>query len=200
MAARFVDQPGERRLAMAEILDQPLIGLGFFDRVQIFALDILDQRNFERFGFVEIAHDHRDLVELRALRRPPAPFAGDDLKMRALRPHDDRLDHPARFNRPGELAQRLIVEMAARLVGMRRNLADRQQLDSRFIGRCVDRGFFLDFAHQRGQAAAQTAGLLLCWGFFAFLGLAHSLYLSAAIQAAWAVLGSLAMVSRASAI
>ena len=109
----------ERLLGMAIFVDQPLIGLGLLDRVEILALDILEQGDFERLGVVEVADDHRDFVQPRLLRRAPAPLAGDDLVAVAVRADDDRLDQPARRDRGGELVERGLVEMAARLVGMR---------------------------------------------------------------------------------
>jgi hypothetical protein len=61
------------------IRHKPLICFGFLDRIQILALDILDERDLERLDIIEFANDDRDLVKLRPLRRPPAPLAGDDL-------------------------------------------------------------------------------------------------------------------------
>ena len=101
MAARLVDQLAERFLAMAIIADQPAIGLGLLDRVEILALDILDERDLERLGVAEVADDRRNFVQPRPLRRPPAPFAGDDLEAMAVRPDDDRLDDAARRRSTG---------------------------------------------------------------------------------------------------
>ena len=44
VAARLVDEPADILLAVAMALDQLAIALGLLDRVQILALDILDQR------------------------------------------------------------------------------------------------------------------------------------------------------------
>ena len=82
MAARFVDEPAELLLGVAVVVDQALIGLCFLDRVEVLALDILDQRDLERLLVAEIADDGGDFVQPRPLRRAPAPFAGDDLEAR----------------------------------------------------------------------------------------------------------------------
>ena len=44
MAARLVDELAEGFLAVAELADQPGIGLGLFDCVEVLALDILYKR------------------------------------------------------------------------------------------------------------------------------------------------------------
>src|SRR3954465_6912069 len=119
MAARLVDDPAELFLGVAIILDQAAKGLRLRDRVQILALDVLDQGDFQGLLVAERADDRRDFVEPRALRRAPAPFAGADLAAMAVRADDDRLDPPARLDRGGELDQRLLLEDPARLAGMR---------------------------------------------------------------------------------
>ena len=52
---------GQSRCAMAEFVAQPPVSLGFFDWIQILPLDIFDERDFERFGIVEIADNCRYL-------------------------------------------------------------------------------------------------------------------------------------------
>ena len=48
---------------MPEIVDQPAIRPRLFDRVQILALDILDERNLVGCGIVEIADECGNLVQ-----------------------------------------------------------------------------------------------------------------------------------------
>ena len=50
-----------------------------FDRIEIGALDVLDDGKFERGTIIDLAHDDRDFGQPCPLRRPPAPLAGDDL-------------------------------------------------------------------------------------------------------------------------
>ena len=58
----------------------------FFDRVQVFALQILDEREFEHLLVACRAHDDRRFDQADLLRRAPAAFAGDDFEMpRGLR-------------------------------------------------------------------------------------------------------------------
>src|SRR3546814_7163237 len=95
------------------------IGLRLLDRIEVFALDILDQRDFQRFRLVEIPDDGGDAVKLRALRRPPPAFSRDDLEPAAMGTDDDRLDHSALADAVGQFLQRALVEVAAGLFGMR---------------------------------------------------------------------------------
>ena len=126
VTARFVDDPGQHFLGMPEFPRKLLICLRFLDRVKVLALDILDQRDLERSRIVEVANDDRDLVQPRALRRPPAALSRHDLIIMTMRPHDDRLDQPARRDRCREFVEQMIVEMTPRLIGMRRHRAYRQ--------------------------------------------------------------------------
>ena len=120
MTAGLVDQLGQHVLGMAEVADQPLIRLGFLDRVQILALDIFDQRDLERGGVVEVAHDNRDFMETRALGGAPAALTGNDLIGAAVRADNDGLDHAARGDRGREFVQRGFIETAAGLAGVGR--------------------------------------------------------------------------------
>jgi len=115
---------------MTELPDQALIGLRLFDRIEILALDILDQRNFQRLRLVEITDDRGDAVELRPLRRSPAPLARDDLiAINAGRANNDRLNDAARADAVGQLLQRTLVKVASRLVRMRRYRSNINELD-----------------------------------------------------------------------
>ncbi len=73
-----------------------MIGGGLLDGVEIGALDILDDGEFERLGVGHLAHHHRHVVELGHLGRAPAPLARDDLELicHALhRAHQDGLQN-----------------------------------------------------------------------------------------------------------
>ena len=118
VAARLVDELADIVLGMAVPVDQLAIALGLLDRVQILALDILDQRDLRRRRLVDLADDRRDRVQPRPLRRAPAALAGDDLKPVAVGPQQDRLEHPALGDRIGQLVDRFLAELDARLVGI----------------------------------------------------------------------------------
>jgi hypothetical protein len=112
---------------------QLAITLRLFDRVEVGALDVLDDRDFQHLGIVEVPHDDGDLVNLGPLRGPPAPFAGNDLIAVARRagPDDQRLDDTLFADRGGQLLQRVFGKGAARLIGIGVKLFDRKPLFGR---------------------------------------------------------------------
>ena len=71
---------------------QALQPLRFFERVQVFALHVLDQRHHGGGLVGHFAHEHRHLVEPGQPGGAEAPFAGDDLvAIGAHRPHQHGL-------------------------------------------------------------------------------------------------------------
>ena len=79
MAAALADGAGQILLRVLELLHQAAIALRLFQRSQILALDVLDQRDFQRLAVAEIADDDRNLVQAGDLRGSPAALAGDQL-------------------------------------------------------------------------------------------------------------------------
>jgi hypothetical protein len=79
------DRVGHRRAILAdpvgdlvggqrELLDQPLVGQGLLDRVQVGALEVLDQRALEGLARVDVLDHHRDVVA-SPRAAPPATAA-----------------------------------------------------------------------------------------------------------------------------
>ena len=159
MAARLANQFGHDLLGMTVGFDQLVIALGLFNRTQILALDILDQRDLGRGFIVELAHDRRDQVDLRLLRRAPPPLARNNLKVVANRSKQDRLQHPALGDRRRQLGHRLLIEMPPRLRWVGPNPPN---LD---IAHAVDRCATLAhrthrFVDQRAESPAEATYLL----------------------------------------
>ena len=85
-------------------------------RIEVRALDVLDDGVFERGPVVDLDDDHRHLVQAGHLRRAPAPLAGDDFIHRGLighRPHQDRLHDAALADRPGQGFDLICFEVLA---------------------------------------------------------------------------------------
>jgi len=65
-------------LGQLEFRLQPLQGHRFFDRIEVFALDVLDQRDGNR-GFIrDIAHHRRNGFLASLLAGAPAALTGSD--------------------------------------------------------------------------------------------------------------------------
>ena len=86
---------------------------------QIFALNILDERDRQCLFIAEIPNHGGNFVEAGQFRGLPAAFAGDNFELMQKprhRPHHDRLNDAARLDRRREFFQRLVVDLRARLV------------------------------------------------------------------------------------
>jgi hypothetical protein len=117
LAELFLRQP--------EILDQRGAGARLVDRVEVLAGDVLDQRRLDPARLVLVADQRRDDLETGLARSAPAALAGDQLVAAVReRPDDERLDHAGLGNRLGERRDRLGVEAAPRLVGVRPDQGD----------------------------------------------------------------------------
>ncbi len=79
MAPALADNFCKILLRIAVTLDQELVSLTFFDRVQVLALHVLDDGDFDRLMISERTHDNRHGVKIGKLGRAPAAFAGNDL-------------------------------------------------------------------------------------------------------------------------
>src|ERR1700730_14452362 len=100
-----------------KLAHQALIGAGFFDRVEILALNILEQGYFERSFIGDFADDRGHTAQAGSLRCAPAAFAGEKLIARSNSPQHQRLNDPAYLDRLSELRQGLFRKMSARLIG-----------------------------------------------------------------------------------
>jgi hypothetical protein len=94
---------------------EAVIGGGHFDGVQILALDIFDQGNFEEFLIGELLDYHRDLCQSGQAGCAPAAFAGDEFVAVGLSAHDDGLDDAVGPDGVGKFAEALLLEDGARL-------------------------------------------------------------------------------------
>jgi hypothetical protein len=152
-------------VGQVEFVDQALQRLRFLQRVEVFALDVLDQRHRDHGAVVDHAHHHRHFGQAGTLRRTPAAFAGDDLVGATalavgadMLAHHDRLDHALRADRRGQFLQLRVVHRAPRLVFAGHHRIDRQGAQ-RVAGHRLQRrrlGGGLG-AEQRFQSAPEAA-------------------------------------------
>jgi hypothetical protein len=87
--AIFADAFRDRFLRQMEFVGQAAIRLRFFDGIQILALNVFDQRDFEHLVVRDLAMDDGDFEETGALRGAPPALAGDDFGAAADGAHED---------------------------------------------------------------------------------------------------------------
>ena len=102
--------------------------MGFLDWVEVLALQVLDQGQFEHCAVVGLPQDDRHFRQPEQLGRPPAAFARDEFQMAVPLPNDQRLDNALFFDRVGQLAQRLGREILAGLQRAGTNAVQRDAL------------------------------------------------------------------------
>jgi hypothetical protein len=116
--SRFADGIRHLLLRQFKLFLQAQQRVGFLERVEILALDVLDQRHRDRAVIGDIFDDDRDAVETCHLAGTPTPFTGDDLVTTGRPgPDDDRLHHPLSPNRRGQFLQTRVVDVPPRLQG-----------------------------------------------------------------------------------
>src|SRR4029079_10705344 len=114
-----MDKLGYILLGMAVPLNELAIAFRFFDGVEIFALNVLDQCDLCSGRVVNLAHDGRDGVKPAALRGAPTALARDNLESIAVRPKENWLKNAALGDRIGELVDRFFLELHTRLLRVR---------------------------------------------------------------------------------
>src|SRR5262249_61755494 len=80
-------------MAVPMAFDQSGEGLRFFERRQAFALEVLDQRNFQVIS--AIAHDRGQTIEPREAGSPEAPLSRQELRALPVAPANDGLEQAA---------------------------------------------------------------------------------------------------------
>src|SRR5262249_8363280 len=156
MASALADNLCQIGLSIAEFITEPLIAGRFLERIEVGALDIFDDRKFERLAVVGLeAHDWH-LMQSCALRRPPAPLPGDDfvdLRIARQRAGKDRLKDALFLERGGELVERIGTKILPRVARIGAQKFDRNFLRA---ARARRGGKRLRSAKKRGQTASQT--------------------------------------------
>ena len=119
--------------------------------------------DFERRLLVSLDQDDRHIMHAGALRRAPAPLAGDDLVGVGDandRAHEDRLQDAAFFDRGGKFLELGFVEILARIARIGPQELDRHET---LASQPVDcRGFGAGIADQRRQSAPKPRPCFLC--------------------------------------
>ena len=128
----LIDDPVEAQLGSQlflshlELLEILLEPLGLLDRVQVAALDVLDQRRLEDLLVVEFHDVDWHFRESGGLGSAEPPFAGDELIAVLGRPNDQWLQHAVGLDALRERLRLIVVEPLSRLIRVELNL-DRPQ-------------------------------------------------------------------------
>ena len=99
-------------------------GLSFFERPQVLALNVLDERNLDNLGVVDFPDHDRELPKPDAHGRLVAALTGDDLIPAAALPDNQRLDDALLGDRRHELR-----EIAHDLPGLIRRIDETPLID-----------------------------------------------------------------------
>src|SRR5438552_5689772 len=77
MRAALADDFCDLVMRVVEIVGERLIAHRLLDRIEVGALHVLDDGKLERLAVADFDRHDRNVVEPCALRRAPAPLAGD---------------------------------------------------------------------------------------------------------------------------
>ena len=114
------DLPGDLVLGQAELLVELPEGVGLLDRVEVFALDVLDERQLELLAIGELADDGRDPLETGQPGRLDTTLAGHDpIAVERLR-DEDRLENAVIGDARRQCLEVGVLDVTARLVRIRR--------------------------------------------------------------------------------
>ena len=117
---------GQLVVGAAEVLQHLLVGRRLLERVELRAVQVLQQRVAEHVVVVGLADDRRDRLEAGLLGGAPAALAHDQLVgLDPGAPHDDRLEQPDLADRVDQLGHGVLVEDLARLHAVGRDLVER---------------------------------------------------------------------------
>ncbi len=133
---------GNIRLSHLPTFHEATIPIGFFNRIQIRTLDILNERKFKRFIIINILDLDRNFLQPSQLRCLPTALTCDDLIIRILNlTHKDRLNEAFFLDGVGKFLQLGLFEVSTWLIRVRSdqfNLNFKDSLIRRFL-------FFLGF-------------------------------------------------------
>ena len=124
---RTTDAPGQLLVRGPELVEQLLVGSALLERVELLAVQVLQERVAQHRVVGGVAHDRGDRPGAGYLRGAPAALAHDQLVgLRTELAHDDRLQQPDLGDAVHQLAERRLVEVLPRLQRVRHDLVQWQ--------------------------------------------------------------------------
>src|SRR5882724_6050478 len=82
--AAFADFGGDFFLFKLKLLDELSVALRFLHRIEVLALEVLNEREFQDSSVVGFANDDRDFGQAEQLGCSPAAFASNELEVSVL--------------------------------------------------------------------------------------------------------------------
>jgi hypothetical protein len=150
-------------LPQIEPADQLRVALRFLHRIEVLALEILDQRDFKDGVVVSLPDDHRRFSEAQQLSSAPTPLASDKFIVVGAFANQERLNDALGLDGFGQFVQGFGGELFARLKGRRPDATERNTNDpftcssDGFVARCglLWRDRFWN-TQQSAEASAQS--------------------------------------------
>lgn len=96
----------------------------FFDGVEVFALNVFDQRGLLTLDIIPLAHDGGNRRKIGQSGGAPAAFARDDGIAPIVPRDENRRDHAVMADGLGQREQRVVVKLFARLITVRVDIPD----------------------------------------------------------------------------
>ena len=118
------------QLRQPELRDEFLIPLGFFNRIEVGTLQVLDQREREDGLIIEFSHVNGNVLPSECLDGAESPFARDEFETCATRTYEQRLEQSTRPDAVLQLIQICRIELLARLKRIRRDCGNRDRPES----------------------------------------------------------------------
>ena len=113
-------------LAQPEQADEPRHALRLLYVVEVAPLQVLHERDQAGLRAVHLEHDARHLVKTGQLRRPQTALPGHQLILPLPAAHGQRTEDAVAADALGHARKAILVEYAARLAGVRRDLVHPQ--------------------------------------------------------------------------
>src|SRR5690606_435532 len=130
------DAVGQLVVGAVEIPQQLVVGRGLLQRVELGAVQVLQQGVQEELLVLGGPDDRRDLLQTRLTAGPPAALTHDELVLaRTGLPDDDRLEEADLLDGGDELREGVVVEYRTRLTRVRSDRVQRNLREVRTDGR-----------------------------------------------------------------
>ena len=124
----------------------PVTG-SFLNGIEVFTLQVFDQRKFHRLGVGQLTDNHRHRRKPRHPRRSPSALPCHQLiGTIRKRTYHQRLQHPVFFDRICQFGQRCRIELLSGLVPIRLDFSDRQCRNLRLVSTVIYKQGFQSFS------------------------------------------------------